>query len=423
MENLFNKLAGRIVLVTIFLTMFVPTSYVMIKAILLGLMLFSLAISSLSRSAVLNITTVMSIVILSTVGLFNSLHGAINSNPGTVPMLTVWVIWPLVYGLATLLLRNGRALYWLERVLLFSLIAVLAYTLIYLGVMSGILPRWIYFELDMGQDINSEFLEYRLYNITSLIFLIPFVATNYYLRAIGGERFGIFAFVFIFICTVVVILSGRRALQVNFLLLPLYVFASLKILSSSIKMKDFIKILIFCESKILGVLVLMVVIGIYRYDNFLYSIMSNFEVAYDIVGSDKESERADQFYVLVEGWLASPLHFLFGYGNGSTAEIIRSREMPWAYELTYIYLLFSTGFIGALFYFGWFVLGLMRLRHAVLARPDLLLYVAPLLSGVFGLTIAAITNPYFAKFDYLWIVLLPHLLSGGIKYQTKVFQG
>jgi hypothetical protein len=158
----------------------------------------------------------------------------------------------------------------------------------------------------------------------------------------------------------------------------------------------------------------------YYYLDFFDVLLTNAVNAYEIFGSNKEHERIEQFYSLIEGWASSGIHLLIGWGNGASADVIRSAEMPWAYELTYIYLLFSTGAIGVVFYFGWFAWGLVRLRRAMLSRPDLLLYVAPMVSGVIGLCIAAITNPYFAKFDYLWVVLLPHLLAGGVKYQSQV---
>ncbi|MFT6349724.1 MAG: hypothetical protein ACJAYB_002759 [Psychromonas sp.] len=50
-------------------------------------------------------------------------------------------------------------------------------------------------------------------------------------------------------------------------------------------------------------------------------------------------------------------------------------------------------------------------------RPDLKIYVLPLMTGVFCFGIATASNPYFGKFDFLWIIMLPHLIAGGIKFQ------
>lgn len=125
--------------------------------------------------------------------------------------------------------------------------------------------------------------------------------------------------------------------------------------------------------------------------------------------------RAIQFYSLIDGWLDG--NVVFGAGNGSNTNVIRDVDMPWAYELTYVYLLFSTGLIGVVVYFSWFFWGLLRLRIALKGNDVAKLYVSPIVTGVICLALAAASNPYFGKFDYLWIIMLPHLIAAGIKYQ------
>lgn len=43
----------------------------------------------------------------------------------------------------------------------------------------------------------------------------------------------------------------------------------------------------------------------------------------------------------------------------------------------------------------------------------------PRLMSVFGLGIGTATNPYFGKLDYLWIMMHPHLLAGGVRSQLN----
>ncbi|MHB8759490.1 MAG: hypothetical protein ACYC5S_05140 [Thiobacillus sp.] len=40
------------------------------------------------------------------------------------------------------------------------------------------------------------------------------------------------------------------------------------------------------------------------------------------------------------------------------------------------------------------------------------------LAALIEISIGAATNPYIGKFDYLWIVLLPHLLADAVRYQS-----
>jgi hypothetical protein len=53
----------------------------------------------------------------------------------------------------------------------------------------------------------------------------------------------------------------------------------------------------------------------------------------------------------------------------------------------------------------------------------MVIYVAPIITGVIGLAIGAASNRYFAKFEYLWIIMLLPLLVGGIRSQQQVAAG
>ena len=155
--------------------------------------------------------------------------------------------------------------------------------------------------------------------------------------------------------------------------------------------------------------------------------MNLFELDVGIMGSmlldgfnfesgESSQLRTGQFLGLYQGWVDGNL--FFGAGNGAALNsVVRDIDMPWAYELTYSYLLYSTGLVGSSCYFAWFGWGVLRLRNALLISPEMGFLVGPIMSGVFGLGIAAASNPYFGKFDYLWIILLPHLIAGGIRFQ------
>jgi O-antigen ligase len=105
------------------------------------------------------------------------------------------------------------------------------------------------------------------------------------------------------------------------------------------------------------------------------------------------------------GWSNSPL---IGQGLGASADsVVRSEEQPWAYELSYVALLFQVGLLGFIIYSSavlWiFYAGLKIVR----LRPDAAQIILPLLAGLAGLLLVNITNPYLFKFDYLWTIFLP----------------
>lgn len=112
-----------------------------------------------------------------------------------------------------------------------------------------------------------------------------------------------------------------------------------------------------------------------------------------------------QFLALLEGWEEQP-YFWWGHGTG-TSKVVRSVEQPWAYELTYVALLFHTGIIGIFLYasgIAW-----MYWKGIQMIRTGLVLgmYMVPLPVAKSCFLIANGTNPYLEKYDYLWIVFLP----------------
>jgi hypothetical protein len=122
-------------------------------------------------------------------------------------------------------------------------------------------------------------------------------------------------------------------------------------------------------------------------------------------GGASESVRAEQFFALLDGWQQNPL---FGAGHGASAVgSLRDAEMPWAYELSYVALLFQTGLVGFSIYCSgviwifWMGFKIIRSSHW------LGFYMLPVLVGTFCFLIANATNPYLAKFDYMWVIFLP----------------
>jgi O-antigen ligase len=127
--------------------------------------------------------------------------------------------------------------------------------------------------------------------------------------------------------------------------------------------------------------------------------------AFDPSAKESASLRYQQFEALMAGWSNSPL---IGQGLGASADsVVRSEEQPWAYELSYVALLFQVGLLGFIIYSSavlWiFYAGLKIVR----LRPDAAQIILPLLAGLAGLLLVNITNPYLFKFDYLWTIFLP----------------
>jgi O-antigen ligase len=104
-------------------------------------------------------------------------------------------------------------------------------------------------------------------------------------------------------------------------------------------------------------------------------------------------------------WSDSPW---IGQGLGASASsVTRSEEQPWAYELSYVALLFQTGLLGVIIYSSAVLWIFYKGIRLVRVRPDAGQVILPLLAGLAGFLLANATNPYLSKFDYLWTIFLP----------------
>jgi O-antigen ligase len=121
--------------------------------------------------------------------------------------------------------------------------------------------------------------------------------------------------------------------------------------------------------------------------------------------SFENNHRSDQFYAMTNEWKQSPL---FGAGHGASAKSsIRSEEIPWAYELSYVSLLFHTGILGFLCYLAGIIWIFLKGLEIIKSDHWLSTYMSPVLVGTLCFLIANATNPYLEKFDYMWVIFLP----------------
>lgn len=389
-----------------FLILFVPTAYSEVKAVLLTAFLLSILVGTV-RGARFRIHRQVFFLFLfySCMGLAYVLYGYLNGNSGAIKVVTVYVIWPLVYMLLMSTISQGWVIRGLAQVLIFSSIAISSYALYYLLYVMGVVPSWLYLELDMGQaaSFNGGFVEYNLYSISTLLFLFPFISSSLLFwidekKSPVAYRWLILAFMLVACAS---ILSGRRALWLVVGLTPLLIAVIL--IFDNQRMAVLKKIRVF--SPYLAGMVITATVVVMKFGIDPLGMLNTFMAGFQFESDPSASARSQQFFALTDSWISRPI---FGAGLGAVAEgSIRSEETPWAYELYFLSVLFQTGLAGFLAYafgIGWIVFYSVKIiRH----DPMLRLYLIPVLVGMLSFLIASNTNPYLAKFDYLWIVFLP----------------
>jgi hypothetical protein len=386
-----------------FLMLVVPTTYQLERGVLLSLV----CMGAFMKASIGNFKIDKEIKLILYLTISSSLVfiliGVINNNPGALRVSTVYVVWPLLYVFFAGFFQNPILVVRFENVIIAgtivsSIMGLLLVMDVFFGL--GLQIRSLFSFQGANIGVYSGFIEYNLYNMSTLLYGFPFLFTLI-LVSKKNEFFKkqyIWMWIAIVLIVFVALISGRRAFWLVILLTPFINIALLYFL----KYKNQLK-------KLVAFVCLMIIIAniaIFVLPNINFSdIKEEFLSAFDFSGEISAHLRYLQFKVLINGWMEKPF---LGHGLGAVAGgIIRSHDMPWAFELSYIALLFHTGIVGFCIYASavvWiFWSGIAIVRKIPQAAPVIL----PLLSGLAGFLIVNATNPYLGKFDYLWTLFLP----------------
>jgi hypothetical protein len=397
--------------VLFFLMLFVPTTYTLEKAILLGFIItVVLGDMALRRKLALHPTVLWMGLFFVWFGALLVDRGVSAGNPGAVPQATVYVLWPALYLVLISGLRHHWHFTWLIRTAVYSTIAIDVYALTYILSTLHRLPAALYVPLDAGQLINFDQgpnVGFALNSVASLTFLLPFLVA---LALVWPSSKPLpirrpLIWIGLLLGGVVAAVSGRRGLLVVVVL-----SVPVSLLLARCLPRDDRPTLKFLGLRggLMGLAAIAAspfVFGSLHLDPT--SLFSQFLTGFDFqtTGTSNAALRGEQFTALLTGWASNPL---FGSGIGAVAPgIIRSTEQPWSYELYYVAELFNIGLTGVLVYavgLGWILRSAAR---AIGSGALTGLYLLPVMAGSVCFLAASATNPYIGKYDSLFVIFLP----------------
>ncbi|MCL1077685.1 hypothetical protein L2734_05765 [Parashewanella spongiae] len=337
------------------------------------------------------------------IGLSWSLYGLLLGNPGALPLLSVMAVYPLLFCFFSFLYQHemeGRSVIRFFKICSWSLVFVqLAFLTSFFGLDGQFFYHLIlnvYSDLAVI-DSGSTHLIFTLPNVGSLLFLLPFFFCYYMLN----DNASYIDLTLLLLMFIIVILSGRRAFFVSVFLSVLFIIPPMmffKLYSKKLSRKIFY----------LSSLIIIAIILVLSFTEFsMVSVVENIKTITDFETNADNYERLMQFFSLYNGYADYPI---FGLGAGAVGEYIRSPEQPWAYELFYLSFLFQYGTFGSIFYlFGvcYITLSLLhklKLKHVYINEKIVILCIV---SGFLSFLIANGSNPYLAKFDYMWVIFFP----------------
>lgn len=414
----------------LFLSMAFPTvaKLVFVKAFLLAALLMAIALEYFTHGCSrLDGRVILWTVSLSMIGFFFMLRGMLAGNPGASALLSVYVLWPLVFTLWIAGLARIPILVWVHRTVVASTLFIGLYGILYCLTQLGIVPDiGVASALSLGWETQAfgaheGYTQMALAGMNSLPFLLPYVMASLaipYAREDAHRFWRIVPWAACGSAWFTVLAGGRRALFLVTFLAPVLIMIVRRFQPAAERVSNRRSLTTFCLVFAVALVILFAGLSsIYDFD--LPGVWDHFVASVDLsaqTADEHATERRQQAIALSRGWLEKPL---LGAGLGASAlGSIRSETTPWAYELSYLMLLYQTGLAGFAAYTAgvlWiFVSGLRIVREGgPLGRMMI-----PMLVGCSGLLIANATNPYLGKFDGMWMLFLPLAV---VNYRLSAF--
>lgn len=388
------------------------------KALVFVLFLGVLAVKA-ARGVSLNRRVAIWTLALAAVGLMFAVRGLALGAPGVLYVARTHAIWPLVYLIVISGMDDIRIFCGLDRTIVFSsaFVAVFGFYLLLASI--NILPGMSLLELmftpeELAQGsyllagFGSDHAELAYTGLMSMPFLFPYLAAAVVSRpsqtAWTSKRW---MAVSLALCVVVVLLSGRRALQLIAMATPLIILA-LGAFQPSRERGALVKSVARMATAFVLLVVLAVALLLPVYKITFQGLEERFTSGFEftaVTRTESEIVRLQQYQAMMDEWTGNPW---IGRGLGASAHAFtRSDKLPWAYELSYIYLLLETGLVGFAIYAAgivWiFWSGIKIIRCGGIGAQ----FMVPALAGLTGMLIANATNPYLAGSDGMWSIFLP----------------
>jgi hypothetical protein len=399
-----------------FLMLILPTSFQEIRGVFLLMLLFFGVQSKKSFQIRYNFKIAAIWVINILFSIFFIINGIIRSNPGAIPVSTVYLLWPVIYFLFIgLTIKKTQIVPLLNTIIYGGLASILLILIFIYNNFFGFPVDLTYLVKvqDFGIYWESGAFELNSMNLATVLYCFVFVFTILIIPSNLNHLFAnkkLLILIF-FMCSILIFISARRAFWLVCLLSPLIIIVLLMMSKVNLRIKRFIfPVFIF----------IMIAFSFVTYlslDN--ENIISQFESSFEFDNPEAESNyiRKEQYDALINGWSENKF---FGAGLGASAKgSIRDDKSTWAYELSYIALLYHVGIVGMIVYGAsilWIIyesIMICRINHYFV------IFLLPQITSLICFLLITATNPYLLKFDYLWVIFLPLATINALKLEKN----
>lgn len=408
----FNRLFYCLVAIEFVFMQFVPTTYTSIRIALLGV----ITVFAIFKCKISLYKNYYPVIFFITGNLLFIIIGLLNNAPGATKLITLDIIYPLIYLLLFFAIKETHCLKGFIKLVYFSTIVLTIFDGLYLIALNfglSYISAYDFVDLDMHMGESFGVGIFSSYHIESYIFNVPFlIGALIYYRFDKRDFFMGHKTIFLFVLLASILvsfLSSSRALQVVIVLSIVIGIISYARLTKN-KALTYLTLILIISSVCVAYIIYAT-----RINTFISEFFSNFisKKSKSVDGS----QRYIQLTALINGWLSSPSSFIIGNGTGSfTEDCIRSLEQPWSYELSYVALLFQKGLVGFSIFLIIAIYGIRKLNKY--NGYDWI--TKPVLFGYIGFLTANVTDPIMAKFSYIWIYFLPFLVASLCKTDKRL---
>lgn len=270
----------------------------------------------------------------------------------TFSLLNMFFITPIVALLLSNIISDKNKLFTLNKMLVYITLLICVLDLVYILDRIGVitLPFDLNTSIFGASAINSDKVEFRITNQSSLIFLLPYIMSLLMFNGFKSRNEKFLLLITIFLGIIVAILSGRRALQGIVVLAFVIIQVIIRLKKKKILINKINPVKSLTQMLIALILIFITyswfseVLGL---EDLFQSVSNTFLSAFDISTSSGDT-RVTQVSMLINEWKSSPI---FGHGlNSYVEEYTRSSTTPWSYEMVYIAMLSQTGIVGVILF-------------------------------------------------------------------------
>lgn len=394
-----------------FLFFVYPFSFYEIKLPFLGIIILFSILKILRRNRLDFSNTILALfTIYLLTSSFFIFYGLINGNAhkeSLFYLLALYIFFPLIFLLVlNIIPKEIRLFYTIENIFIFSTISI--FLVMFFAVLNkkGLLNESLAFIIDpvLNVDIRTtkDVVKISYHGISSLVFLMPYLFSIFFLDFKKRKPYRTLLLALsLGLGSYAVFISGRRALIIIFIFSIFCIICFKLIFSQRLRLKK----------KVITYILFVVLAGtpFLDFNKLVTSFSSTISFALNInnySGSSKsDNQRVLQTNAFIKNIIKKPI---LGYGHGSyMKEVVRSKEKPWRYEISYLDIIYHVGFLGFFLYaIGpiWIIISLCKIIKYNIKHRD---RAFAFLIGFSSILITYASNPYLNAFDIQWVIYLP----------------